>query len=63
MQNNELIVNIIQYLKLSNMDEKENDMWMKMLPFMETEQLEKLQASLKKEADTLTNLYLNLAQK
>lgn len=53
-----LIREIVNYLQLSTMESKEKAMWMLLLPQMDEEKLLKLKASLEKEVNGITDLYL-----
>ena len=63
MDKQELIKQVITYLRLSNMEEKESSMWTFMLPNMEDEHLEKLLNLLKEEAGAKTDLFLEAYEK
>jgi len=57
---------VINYLQLSTMEPREKAMWMLMLPHMEEEKLAKLERTLEKEVNAITDLYLeasSVAQK
>jgi hypothetical protein len=58
MANTQLIKETLQYLQLSSMEAKEKAMWMLLIPEMDEEKLTRLHASLKKEVDGLTEIYL-----
>ena len=55
---NPIIKEIIAYLQLSSMKQKEKAMWLLLLPSMEEKHLLKLRDSLVKEVNSLTDLYL-----
>ncbi len=61
MENQQLIKEIINYLQLSTMEPREKAMWMLLVPDMETEKLAKLKATLEKEVNAITDLYLEAA--
>ncbi|MFA5352226.1 MAG: hypothetical protein WC304_03025 [Candidatus Gracilibacteria bacterium] len=58
MANSQLIKETLQYLQLSSMEAKEKAMWMLLIPEMEEDKITRLHASLKKEVDGLTEIYL-----
>lgn len=59
MDRNKVTQDIVKYLQLSSMDEKERTMWTLFLPNMEDKHLEKLLAILKEEADGKAEILLN----
>jgi len=59
MDRNKITQDIVKYLQLSAMDEKERTMWTLFLPNMEEKHLEKLLAILKEEADGRAEILLN----
>jgi len=63
MDRKELIKQVITYLRLSNMEEKESSMWTFLLPNMEDAHLEKLLNLLKEEAGAKTDLFLEAYEK
>lgn len=58
MENKKIIKEIINYLQLSTMEPKEKAMWMLIMPDMENDKLLKLRATLEKEVNAITDLYL-----
>lgn len=58
IKHKKLVTSIINYLQLSTMEPKEKAMWMILLPEMEKDKLEKLDKTLQKEVNAITNLYL-----
>ena len=63
MKKEQLIKQIITYLRISNMEEKESSMWTFMLPNMDEKHLEKLLNLLKEEAEAKTDLFLEAYEK
>lgn len=61
MANKQIIKEIINYLQLSTMEPREKAMWMLLMPDMEMEKLSKLKATLEKEVNAITDLYLETA--
>lgn len=60
--NQDLINETLQLMQLSSMNEDERTMWTVMLPSLQTAEIEKLKASLEKEIQTMTNIYLKAKQ-
>ena len=58
MQRKNIIQDILGKMELSTMSGKEKAMWTILLPNMEEKHLLKLQKSLNKETENLTNLYM-----
>lgn len=58
MQLKNIIQDILGKMELSSMSGKEKAMWTILLPNMEEKHLLKLQKSLNKETENLTNLYM-----
>ncbi len=58
-----IIKEIIPYLQLSSMPQKEKAMWLLLLPSMEEKHLLKLKNSLEKEVNAITDIYLNALSK
>ena len=63
MDRKELIKQVITYLRISSMEEKESSMWTFLLPNMEDAHLEKLLNLLKEEAGAKTDLFLEAYEK
>lgn len=61
--NAELIKELVSYIQLSSMQQKEKAMWLLLIPAMEEKHLLKLKASLQKEVNAITDLYLNALSK
>lgn len=59
MSDQKIIREIVNYLQLSTMEGREKAMWMLLLPEMDEAQLLELKASLEKEVNSITDLYLN----
>ena len=58
-----LIKQIIPFIQLSSMQPREKAMWLLLIPAMEESHLLKLKASLEKEVNTMTDIYLNALSK
>lgn len=58
-----LIKQIIPFIQLSSMQPREKAMWLLLIPAMEESHLLKLKASLEKEINTMTDIYLNALSK
>jgi hypothetical protein len=58
MEKKEIVKEVITYLQMSFMDEKEKSMWLFLIPNMEVEHLEKLEKLLKAEASQKVDLFL-----
>jgi hypothetical protein len=58
MAKQQLIRETINLIQLSTMEPKEKALWMLLLPKMEEAQILKLKASLGKEINAITDLYL-----
>ena len=61
--NRDLIKDLISYIQLSSMKQKEKAMWLLLLPSMEETHLLKLKTSLQKEVSGITDLYINALSK
>jgi len=61
--NTDLIRELVSYIQLSSMQQKEKAMWLLLLPSMEEKHLLKLKGSLQKEVNAITDLYINALSK
>jgi hypothetical protein len=61
--NRDIIKDLISYIQLSSMKQKEKAMWLLLLPAMEEKHLLKLKVSLQKEVNGITDLYINALSK
>lgn len=62
MTKDELTKQIISYVQLSTMEEREKAMWMLLLPHMEERHILKLKSILEKEVNSMMDLYLQATQ-
>ncbi len=61
--NPDLVKELVNYIQLSSMQQKEKAMWLLLLPAMEEKHLLKLKSSLMKEVNAITDLYINALSK